>query len=627
METMMIEVNCLEHSPLNARRTVPKAALEEMKASLLAHGLMQNLVVTADGDGTFKVIAGGRRLAALRELQQEGTLPEGHAVVCQLATEEHALEMSLAENTVRMAMHPADAFEAFAQLIDGGQTVEQIAERFGVTTRHVEQRLKLGKAAPELLEAYRAEKITLDSLMAFTVTDDRAKQLQVFDTMEAWHGARDIRDMLTHEMAEAGSKLARFVGLDAYHAAGGVSRADLFGDQVYLENPDLLHRLFAEKLDGIRKTLEAEGWKWVEASLDRDWSVIHACGRIHPHPIDVPQELSDAKERVETELEAIAEAAEIDGDDATLFDRQEAAETELADIEEKLEAFVAYDQEDMKAAGCYVSIGRDGAISIEKGLVKREDMKRPDTGDGQRTPRPQGMPESLRRDLESYRLQAAQLEIARNRLLALDLLAFTAARSMLTRNQPTGMDVEFRAPKLTDTVLKDGTAAGDALEAIRRELPLAWLHQPTESEQFHAFIGLSDKDKLDLLAYCVATSLKPQLSTGNGTTAYEVALSLTEASMDAYWRPTRSNYLGRITRDQLLALGRELLGEPWSQARSRDKKGELADALERAFADPDKIVCTPPQRETLRRWLPEGMAFDGGWTPERAAEADDREAA
>ena len=98
------------------------------------------------------MIAGGRRLEALRELQAEGKLPGDHAVPCQVASDEHALEMSLAENTVRLAMHPADEFEAFARLIDGGESVEQIAERFGVTARHVEQRLRLGKAAPELLD-------------------------------------------------------------------------------------------------------------------------------------------------------------------------------------------------------------------------------------------------------------------------------------------------------------------------------------------------------------------------------------------------------------------------------------------------------------------------------------------
>ena len=58
MEHTMIEVNKLEKSPLNARRTAAKGASEEMKASILAHGLMQNLVVTAGGDGR---IPGDRR--------------------------------------------------------------------------------------------------------------------------------------------------------------------------------------------------------------------------------------------------------------------------------------------------------------------------------------------------------------------------------------------------------------------------------------------------------------------------------------------------------------------------------------------------------------------------------------
>jgi ParB family chromosome partitioning protein len=101
----------------------------------------------------------------------------------------------------------------------------------------------------------------------------------------------------------------------------------------------------------------------------------------------------------------------------------------------------------------------------------------------------------------------------------------------------------------------------------------------------------------------------PQLSTGREGTAYELALSLTDADLAAYWRPTRANYLGRITRNQLLALGRQLLGEQWAGGRSKDKKGELADALEWAFAQPDKVPCAPEQRERLKRWLPEGMAF------------------
>ncbi len=634
MEQTMIEVNKLEKSPLNARRTAANGALEEMKASILAHGLMQNLVVTAADDGTFRVIAGSRRLEALRALQKEGKLPGDHAVPCQVASDDHAGEMSLAENTVRLAMHPADEFEAFARLIDGGHTVEQVAERFGKPVRHVEQRLTLGKIAPELLEAYRAEKLTLECLMAFSITDDRGKQLQVYEAMEEWHGARQIREMLTGEMAEVKSKLARFVGLDTYHAAGGVSRADLFGDQVYLENPGLLHQLAADKLDDVRQELEAEGWKWVQVSPDPDWSVLHGFGRIYPRPVDAPQELLDRKAAIEAELATIEEYYENGfGDDQDEADleateqKQAKLQEELVELESKLESSAAYDPEEMRSAGCYVSIGRDGELSVEKGLVTREDMKRlADDGDG-RTPQPKGMPETLRRDLESYRLQAAQAEIARHRLVALDLLAFTAACSVLTKRPSSSLDVQFRGQNATPTVEKEKTAAGDALKAIRQGLPLAWLHQATEAEQFQAFIGLSDKEKLDLLAYCVAMSLKPQLSTGNESTACELALSLTDASMAAYWRPARSNYLGRISRNQLLALGRELLGDEWAQLRHCDKKSELADSLERAFAEPGIAARTPEQLEKLTRWLPEGMAFDTGYAGQSAAGAEHRNAA
>jgi ParB family chromosome partitioning protein len=546
-------------------------------------------------------------------------------VPCQIVNDEYALEMSLAENTVRLAMHPADEFEAFARLIDGGESLEQVAARFGRTVKHVEQRLTLGKAAPELLAAYRAEKLTLECLMAFTITNDRGKQLQVYEALEEWHDARNIREMLTAEMAKAKSKLARFVGLEAYHAAGGVSRADLFGDQVYLENPDLLNRLAVEKLDRTRHELEAEGWKWVEISPDYDWSVLQGCGRIHPQPVDVPQELLDLKTQAETELQEIRQPLE-DTESDTLAEALNTARSKLAGIEEKLESFVAYDPEEMRSAGCYVSIGHDGELSIQKGLIRREDMKHLATDDDTRTPKPKSLPDTLRRDLESYRLQVAQVEIARHRLVALDLLAFKAARSLVAlRPVEGGPDVQFTRHSAAPSGQKEPTLAGEALEAIAETLPRGWLHQETEAEQFQAFLALSDKERLDFLAYGVAASLKPQLSTGREGTAYELALSLTDADVARYWRPAKANYLGRITCCKLLALGSSIFGESWSQAHGRDKKGELADYLERAFGQPEKYTRSPQQLEQLRNWLPEGMAF-GAALPS-SAEAEDREAA
>src|ERR1700719_2907451 len=62
VQPRLIAVSQLEKSSLNARRAGGKLGMDELKASLLAHGLMQNLVVTDGGNGIFHVIAGGRRL-------------------------------------------------------------------------------------------------------------------------------------------------------------------------------------------------------------------------------------------------------------------------------------------------------------------------------------------------------------------------------------------------------------------------------------------------------------------------------------------------------------------------------------------------------------------------------------
>jgi ParB family transcriptional regulator, chromosome partitioning protein len=97
-----IPLDKLVKSPRNVRKTPPSEGAEaELRASIAAHGLQQNLVVApASGEGVHEVIAGGRRLAALKALQAEGKLPADCVVPCFIRTED-AAEISLAENMVR----------------------------------------------------------------------------------------------------------------------------------------------------------------------------------------------------------------------------------------------------------------------------------------------------------------------------------------------------------------------------------------------------------------------------------------------------------------------------------------------------------------------------------------------
>ncbi len=633
----LIAVSKLEKSPLNARRTVSGMGMDELKASLLAHGLMQNLVVTDTGDGRFLVIAGARRLEAIRALQAEGKLPEDFAVACHIVSDEHALEMSLAENTVRLAMHPADQFEAFAALIDQGQSAAEVAQRFGVEEALVLKRMKLARVAPELLAEYRAEGMTLECLMAFTVTDDHRRQLKVFKSLQGWqkNDPAAIRAALTEKMVEASSKLARFVGLDAYEAAGGATRADLFGEEVYLEKPALLHKLAEQKLDALRKELEAEGWNWIEVNPERDYEAIHRCGRIQPRLVDAPSDLIERKSQLDAELEELEQALE-DTESDELLDQQEAIRNRLSETEEKLAAYVGFDETHKRLAGCFVSIGQDGTPFIDKGLVKPEDRKILARLLGQEAEEPvkakpkNALPEKLRNELAAYRLQVAQVEIASKPDIALDLLVFTAASRLLARHRiPDGPQVEFNSPRLK---LPDGVAATPAAEAftaLAKQLETGWLKKPTEADRFEAFRQLPQPARLGLLAYCVAITLQPKLAPAGAddATAYDVALSLTEGKVADYWRPSKASFLGRVNRQQLLLLAAETLGEPWAQSRYSEKKAALAEQLDRAFADPDKYGRTPEQVEALKTWLPAGMAFQIAAAPKPAKAKKARKAA
>jgi ParB family transcriptional regulator, chromosome partitioning protein len=107
-----------------------------------------------------------------------------------------------------------------------------VARRFGTTTRHVEQRMKLAAVSPALLRAYRAGAMTLDQLTAFTVVDDHARQEAVYGQCRNRDvSPRGTRSALLSQHVPVTDKLARFVGVQPYEGAGGSVIRDLFSDE------------------------------------------------------------------------------------------------------------------------------------------------------------------------------------------------------------------------------------------------------------------------------------------------------------------------------------------------------------------------------------------------------------
>lgn len=255
----------------NVRKT-PRMSIPELAASIQRVGLLQNLIVTATADGErYEVVAGGRRLAALKLLAKKHRISKEWEVPCLLVADGTARTASLTENVQREAMHPADQFEAFAALVAEGRPIEDIAADFSVTPLVVQRRLKLANVSPRLLADYRAEAVSLDQLMALAITDDHAAQEAAFYDAPTWQRSpHNLRNRLTEREIDAyRHPLVRFVGLDAYEAAGGGTRRDLFAEAnsgVYLTDATLLERLAQDKLASLAAEVKAEGWAWVDAT-------------------------------------------------------------------------------------------------------------------------------------------------------------------------------------------------------------------------------------------------------------------------------------------------------------------------------------------------------------------------
>ena len=107
-----------------------------------------------------------------------------------------------------------------------------------------------------------------------------------------------IRNQLTQKSYSGSSKLALFVGIDAYKQAGGSVIEDLFAerDAMHLEDPDLLEKLAMDKLQDLAEDA-TKTWKWAEACLDVDYDSFRPYGRVYPQPLDPDPKLVAEKDQ------------------------------------------------------------------------------------------------------------------------------------------------------------------------------------------------------------------------------------------------------------------------------------------------------------------------------------------
>src|SRR5450432_704211 len=376
-----IPFNKLVLSQSNVRRVKAGVSIEQLAESIAQRTLLQSLsvraVVDADGQetGMFEVPAGGRRYRALELLVKQKRMAKTQPVPCVIRDGGIAEDDSLAENDERVGLHPLDQFRAFKLLRDGGMSEEDIAARHFVSPAIVKQRLRLASVSPKLHDVYADDGMTLEQLMAFTVTGDQARQEQVWDNVSRSQldEPYQIRRMLTENTVRASDRRAQFIGLDAYEQAGGAVMRDLFehDDGGWLKDVPLLDRLVTEKLKADAEGIASEGWKWIAVAVDFPYGHTNGLRELDGEPADLTEEEQGT-------LDALnAEYAKIEANYQDADELPDEIDQRLGEIEAARSAFetrsLIYDPADIARAGVFISIDAEGLLSIDRGYVRPED--------------------------------------------------------------------------------------------------------------------------------------------------------------------------------------------------------------------------------------------------------------
>ena len=617
----MVPLSALVKSPMNVRTVpYPVESVRGLADTIMAVGLIQNLVVHTLPDGLSGVAAGGRRLAALQLLLSEKRIDNGYPVIVKRVSDELAVVASMVENNQRAAMHPADQIAGCRTLSELGKTPAQIGDQLGYAGRHVQRMLKLANLAPELITLLAEDKLDVGQCQALSLESDQARQVEIYQRVKAQYSqtpAHLLKRAVTDTEISVCAPRFVFVGREMYEAAGGVVREDLFSAQDGDGTADsvLVDRLVQEKLDTLALAVQLdEGWSW---SLARETPVKNygedrTTYLLLPEP--AVQYTADEQQRLD-ELYATQEATETFEDEAAI--------QVLIDETESAASARAWTAEHKAASGVVVSLN-DGELHVQRGVQKKvqEDAcasqntaensstlhmvasSTPDAADEISLP--------LLTKMSSERILAVQAALMQQTPKAVALLAWTLCGDVFkggsTGRNPLQISLNCSHYSLCNNAPSGQEGAGYVAlmaEGARLEalLPEGW------RKDFTTFFTLDGQTLLSLLGFCVACSVNGVQTRECGHTsrspldALETAL---EFHLRDWWQPTKANFFSQLKHAQITGALNEAGATGVARDAEKMKKGDAAESAESHMAE--------------NRWVPVWMR--GPDTEQNAAEPE-----
>ncbi|HEJ7047530.1 TPA: ParB/RepB/Spo0J family partition protein [Serratia marcescens] len=625
---MLKEITFTDQNARITSRT--QEEIEEMAISIEATGLLQNLVVHRMADGRYGAAAGETRRLGMDLLMVQGRSAAGVPVTPEfivpvlVVDEQDAYAISVAENVRRTNLQPADQLENIRLLATKGTPPEQIGAILGFSTLHVKKCLKLTTVAPALLELLKTNQINFDQLAALGATDDHLRQIQAWDKGkydDHFRTPKALRKIvLADEVSAADSQLVNFVGIDAYQAAGGEIREEMFVDDVILTDPLKLETLAIAKLQAVADDVaKNEGWAW---SVGRTREAKRYTD--DEKTFEIPWVTTRLTSEQKAEMDQLLAEQELLDDmlDATGLDADD--EWEHAPRVEQIEARINEINAaaelnqwppEVRAKAGIIAYLKDGQIQIQRGLMKVEDIKQQEKANREEIkkntpPSEKGLSQVLVASLSAERTLAVSAALAQNTNVAIALHTFTLARRVFDKGYfyVLHTSVESMRSGCLSQSEEAGSASGIANQKLN-EMHESWLNQFPEnwSDSFEWLLAWPQGDVLGLLAYCISHGLDGRDSylkdkrVGTKLDSVEKALDF---QIGEWWKPTSDNYFSRIGKDQIV----DALNSAGESVKAKDAEGmKRKEAAEFAAAVLSETGWLPscmapqPQAETENR--------------------------
>ena len=171
-----VAISSIVANTFQPRTEFDPAALEELTQSILAHGVLQPVLLRSVGKGRYELIAGERRFRA----SEAAGLTSIPAIVREM-TDEESLTVALIENIQREDLNAIEAARGYRQLIDQfGLTQTSLAKQIGKAQPTIANALRLLKLAPEIQESISAGQITEEHGKALLSISDEDQRLFVW---------------------------------------------------------------------------------------------------------------------------------------------------------------------------------------------------------------------------------------------------------------------------------------------------------------------------------------------------------------------------------------------------------------------------------------------------------------